>query len=222
MRARDRAHGAGDRGDHGQPGRSTRARRVLVGGGGAAGLNAVAIARRLGCRRVVIPEVVGGAARGRRAALRPRRPSCRSTFVDRDGDFDLAGVERGARRAARALRGVRAARPARRAQIELVSAEARYPHQVWELEVPLRGERSTARRRRALREDFHALHEEVFAIRDQDSAVEIVNWRARVRCRRSRRRRASGGASQRRSSPATRAQRLLPAARARSRRRSTV
>ena len=46
---------------------STRARPVLVGGGGAAGLNAVAVARRLGCAEVVIPAV--GAALSAAGAL---------------------------------------------------------------------------------------------------------------------------------------------------------
>ena len=34
-----------------------------------------------------------------------------------------------------------------------------------------------------LRQDFHATHEEVFAISDPHSSVEIVSWRARVSCR---------------------------------------
>jgi N-methylhydantoinase A len=32
-------------------------------------------------------------------------------------------------------------------------------------------------------EDFHQLHEEIFAIRDPGSVVELVGWKATVRCR---------------------------------------
>ena len=34
-----------------------------------------------------------------------------------------------------------------------------------------------------LRDDFHATHEEIFAIADNKSEVEVVGWRANVRCR---------------------------------------
>jgi N-methylhydantoinase A len=63
-------------------------------------------------------------------------------------------------------------------------AEARYPHQIWELEVPLRVERFQSEADvEQLREDFHTVHEEVFAISDTESPIEVVAWRARVRCR---------------------------------------
>ena len=51
---------------------------VLIGGGGAAGLNAVAVARRLGCREVVIPET--GAALSAAGALDVR--ACRRVRPD--------------------------------------------------------------------------------------------------------------------------------------------
>jgi N-methylhydantoinase A len=64
--------------------------------------------------------------------------------------------------------------------VELV-AEARYPGQVWELEVPLRAHSfSGPADLEQLVEDFHTVHEEVFAVRDPDSPLEIVGWRARA------------------------------------------
>ena len=33
----------------------------------------------------------------------------------------------------------------------------------------------------ALVEDFHSEHEQVFAVRDPDSEVEVIHWHARVR-----------------------------------------
>ena len=76
------------------------------------------------------------------------------------------------RRVARSLAGLRAALRARSpprpasapGEIEL-SAEARYPHQVWELEVPLRDDRSDAAELEAPRTSTRS-HEEIFAIRD--------------------------------------------------------
>src|SRR5262249_31246723 len=63
------------------------------------------------------------------------------------------------------------------------SVEARYPHQVWEIEVPLRRDQfESIEEVEQLRRDFHSAHEELFAVRDADAPVEIVTWRARVSC----------------------------------------
>ncbi len=62
-------------------------------------------------------------------------------------------------------------------------AEARYRHQVWQLDVPLRGGRlGTPEALAQLIEDFHAVHEEVYAVRDERAVIEVVNLRARVTC----------------------------------------
>src|SRR5262249_28246519 len=62
-----------------------------------------------------------------------------------------------------------------------LAAEARYPGQLWELELPLSVSRFESDDDVAqLREDFHALHESVFAVRDPGAAVEIIGWRARI------------------------------------------
>jgi N-methylhydantoinase A len=155
---------------------------VLVGGGGAAGLNAVAIARRLGSRRVVIPQA--GAVLSARGALMSDLSSeyAAAVFTGSD-DFDYE-------RADAALAGLRARceqfaernGSVEEAEIEFI-AEARYRHQVWQLDVRLREGRLAAAEHVAnLIEDFHAIHEEVYAVRDERAVVEIVNLRARVTC----------------------------------------
>jgi N-methylhydantoinase A len=156
---------------------------VLVGGGGAAGLNAVAIARRLGSRRVVIPQA--GAVLSARGALMSDLTSeyAAAVFTGSD-EFDHARADA----ALAQLRG-RCEEFARRngspadAEIEYV-AEARYRHQVWQLDVRLReGRLATGEHVASLVEDFHAIHEEVYAVRDERAVVEVVNLRARVSCR---------------------------------------
>jgi N-methylhydantoinase A len=71
--------------------------------------------------------------------------------------------------------------PASEPQIEFI-AEARYRHQVWQLDVLLREDLATPAGLAALVEDFHGVHEEVYAVRDERAVIEIVNLRARVTC----------------------------------------
>ncbi|HEY2180873.1 MAG TPA: hydantoinase/oxoprolinase family protein [Solirubrobacteraceae bacterium] len=155
---------------------------VLVGGGGAAGLNAVAIARRLGSRRVVIPQA--GAVLSARGALMSDLTSEYASAVFTGSDaFDHARADA----ALAELRGscddfAQRNGAGAEAQIEFV-AEARYRHQVWQLDVRLRhGRLATDEHVANLVEDFHAIHEEVYAVRDERAVVEVVNLRARVNC----------------------------------------
>jgi N-methylhydantoinase A len=155
---------------------------VLVGGGGAAGLNAVAIARRLGSRRVVIPQA--GAVLSARGALMSDLTSEFAAALFTGSDvFDHAAAQ-----AVLDGLGELCEQFAERngavqeAEIEFV-AEARYRHQVWQLDVRLRdGRLATPQDVAGLVEDFHAIHDEVYAVRDERAVIEVVNLRARVNC----------------------------------------
>jgi N-methylhydantoinase A len=154
---------------------------VLIGGGGAAGLNAVAIARRLGCARVVIPQA--GAVLSARGALMSDLVSEYATaFFSGSERFDHARArllleDLRARCLDFAERSGLAGEP----RIEFI-AEARYRHQVWQLDVPLGEDLATAAGLERLVADFHAVHEEVYAVRDESAVIEVVNLRARVTC----------------------------------------
>ena len=156
---------------------------VLIGGGGAAGLNSVQIARRLGCKRVVIPDV--GATLSAAGALMSDLSTefSRTTFTTSDRfateavNATLSALE-ALCRAFLEGRGT-----AGMEQSIEFSVEARYPHQVWEIEVPLaKGRFDDATDVERLVADLHDLHEEMFAVADRDSHVEAVTWRARARC----------------------------------------
>ena len=156
---------------------------ALVGGGGAAGLNAVAIARRLGCPRVVIPDT-GAALSAAGGLISELSTDVAALFVTDCSRFDFDGVNRVLAELEAKCRAF-VEGPGAQAldhRIEFF-VEARYAHQIWEIEVPLRTERFTSQVGvEQLREDFHATHREIFAIEDRGSEVELIAWRARVHC----------------------------------------
>jgi N-methylhydantoinase A len=155
---------------------------VLVGGGGAAGLNAVAIARRLGSRRVVIPQA--GAVLSARGALMSdlRSEYAAALFTGSDRfDHERAEAVLGELRA-RCMEFAERNESGADAEIEFI-AEARYRHQVWQLDVRLRdGRLGSPEDVAGLIEDFHAIHDEVYAVRDERAVIEVVNLRASVNC----------------------------------------
>ena len=156
----------------------TSATAVLVGGGGAAGLNIVAIARRLRTPVVIVPGVRSAPPAPSSLTSPPtsRPPSTTTRRFDADGVNRLLNAlcEQCA---------VRRRRRPRRAGVDVaaveLTAEGRYPHQVWDLEVPLpvRAVR-VAEDVEQLRQAFHGVHREIFAISDDASDVEPVGARA--------------------------------------------
>jgi N-methylhydantoinase A len=156
---------------------------TLVGGGGAAGLNAVSLARRLGCQRVVIPDVAAAlSAAG--ALMSELVGEFSHLHLTTAGEFDGEGVNVVLADLEERCRQFMAG-PGARARATAIdfSVEARYARQIWEIEVPLRDSRLAGPADlKVLIADVHAIHREIFAIDDPGSEIEFVTWRARARC----------------------------------------
>ena len=157
---------------------------AIVGGGGAAGLNAVAIARRLGCAQVILPEVAAAlSAHG--ALISELRAEYSGTLYTSTGGFDFNGVNALLEALESKCRAfIEGPGAGSLEQAVEFTAEARYPSQIWEIEVPLRADRiEDARALAGFVEDFHKTHEALFTFADGESSIETVGWRANVRCR---------------------------------------
>lgn len=157
---------------------------VLVGGGGAAGINVVAVGKRLGCAGVLVPEA--GALLSAAGALMSDLSSDHAQMLfctSEQFPFDrVTAVVAALKERCRAFADG-AGKGAVRVTTEL-SVEARYPHQIWEIEVPLPGGAvATEDDLAALETAFHAAHQSIFEICDTNSEVEFVTWRAKVSCR---------------------------------------
>jgi N-methylhydantoinase A len=157
---------------------------VLIGGGGAAGFNSVAIARRMGTPMVVIPET-GAALSAFGALLSDLTADYVSTFVTSTDAFDYDGVNGVLDSLVDQCRAFSEGPGAGgvESRIEL-SAEMRYPSEVWELEVPVPVRRfSSAEDVERMRSALHAAKKEVYGSSDAKSAAVFVTWRAKVSCR---------------------------------------
>lgn len=154
----------------------------LIGGGGGAGLYSVGIARRLGCRTVIIPPT-SAALSATGALLSDLSSSTAVTAVVSTDDWNeqlVAETLKVLRETSEAFL-CNAGDGAVHSEITY-SVEARYPHQVWEIEIPLRDETvDDSDEDTRLAQDFHDAHDELFAVRDAASPVEVVTWRAKAR-----------------------------------------
>jgi N-methylhydantoinase A len=154
---------------------------LLISGGGAGGMTIARIAAELGCDRVLIPttspvlSAAGGLYANIVTEFTANLPAVTNAFdydavnamldeLDKEMDafFDRLGV-------------------APEGRTKELFVEARYPYQVWELDVPLPVTRfKEPRDVSELAEAFHGVHERVFAVKEPQKEVECVHWKARA------------------------------------------
>jgi N-methylhydantoinase A len=151
----------------------------MIGGGGAAGLNGVTVARRLRCRTVVFPDA-GAALSAAGAMMSELRAEAAHTEFMRTTHFDCDRANRILARLKQEAQSGSAASPTDLGTSKIDFAiEGRYPSQVWEIEVPLRGGSFVGENDvHQLVKDFHARHLELFGFADDGDEIEIVAWRA--------------------------------------------
>ena len=155
---------------------------VVVAGGGAAGFNIMPIAQELGCATVILPRLASGLSACGMQYSDIVFEATRSRFTDSSA-FDREAVNAALGEIAAELAEFRAKlKGAERAEASIqFVVEARYKAQVWELDTPLvKGSLADAGEVAALEEAFHQVHERVYAVRDEGSPVEFVNWKGRI------------------------------------------
>jgi N-methylhydantoinase A len=150
---------------------------LLIVGGGAGAIHAAKLAKELGMKKIVIP--------------RTAPVLCAMGMLDADvvfsyvgskyaetKEFDLDGVNGVlAELEAKAEASLeREGIPAEKQRLEYYVA-ARYPMEISEIDMPLRGSRITADTVAQLEKDFHAAHEKRYAVADPASYIECTDWR---------------------------------------------
>jgi N-methylhydantoinase A len=157
---------------------------LLIAGGGAAGMTMARIAGELGCERVLVPRTAGTLS------------ACGGLFSDIVAEFSISqradtnrfdpdSVNRGLARLQEEIDELfdRLGTPAEDRGCEFF-VEARYPYQVWELEVPLHAGRFEGPEDvERMTEDFHRVHERVFAVAEPGQYIECIYWKGRATAR---------------------------------------
>lgn len=161
---------------------------AVVAGGGAAGLNMVSIARELGCKEIIFPRTASALSACGMQYSDTVYEAATSVYTSSDS-FDFATVAAGQDRLAKDIAAFKSGLLIGKVAEQSIeySVEARYRSQIWELEV-LYQEREIKTQADVLQlaNDFHALHERTFAVKDPESAIEFLTWKARIRLKPSR------------------------------------
>jgi N-methylhydantoinase A len=154
---------------------------VLVAGGGAGGMTVGRIAEALGATRILVPRTAGAlsACGGLFSDIVSEYSISRRADTDRfDADSVNAGLAALDEQMDEFFRGLDTPAPMRSKEFFV---EARYPYQVWELEVPLQGGRfDGAQDIDGMVDAFHEVHERVFAVSEPGQHIECIYWKGRA------------------------------------------
>lgn len=157
---------------------------VIVAGGGAAGLNIVAIARELGVKQILIPSTAGAfsAAGMQFSEVLFQNSASRLTRSDSFDHGAISGV------LAELTRELETFVADSQSDAEASSwsteflCEARYAGQVWEVEFKLPALASGEPLSEVqIAEAFHDAHERLFTYAQRQDRIEYINWIGRVR-----------------------------------------
>ncbi|MBW2369632.1 MAG: hydantoinase/oxoprolinase family protein [Deltaproteobacteria bacterium] len=156
---------------------------TLVGAGGAAGFNIDAIAKRLGCRKAIIP-LAGATFSALGALISDLHTDYKVVYHTTSENFDYEGVNRVLAELEQKCR-VFIDGPgfgSKQSGVEFF-AQTRYKGQIWELDVPLPGNRlDSVDLLDRIRRDFDRIHTEIFSYSDPDSELQFLSWQAVARC----------------------------------------
>jgi N-methylhydantoinase A len=158
-------------------------RTVLLGGGGAAGLNIVTVAQRLNCKRVIIPEI-GATLSAAGALLAQVSREFRSAFPMSSADFDYGKANSILRDLQRQCWEFVSRNDTQGGGTSIsILVEARYENQAWDITVPIPlNSFSGPEDLVTLVKLFHVEHEKYFNYSDPDSHIGVTNWVARIEC----------------------------------------
>jgi N-methylhydantoinase A len=155
---------------------------LIVAGGGAAGLNIIPIAKELGCKQVLVPKTAGALS------------ACGGQFSNvvtefsisklaHTGDFPYQEVNRTLESIGASLDAF-AARLREKGLSDFETeyfVEARYPYQVWELDVALaKGNFDGPDDVKRMMDGFHEEHARVFTVNEPEQQLECIYWRGRL------------------------------------------
>lgn len=154
---------------------------LLVAGGGASGMTIGRIAEELGCTRVLVPRTAGvlSACGGLFSDIVTEFSISHRSDTNR---FDFHAVNEALAGLGRQMQAFfdRLETPSQLRRMEFF-VEARYPYQVWELEVPLtRGRFDSGDDVQVMVQAFHVVHDRVFAVSEPGQHIECIYWKGRA------------------------------------------
>lgn len=159
---------------------------TIIAGGGASGINILNLAKNLGCKSILIPDM-GPVISASGAVIAELTDEFSITYPSKLNNLDL--------KLANKILKELFSKCNKFAKTNVKNSishkidffiEAKLTDQVWEIEVPITLNKKFSINKELIKKEFNKKYLSLFELVDLDSEIEIIQWNAKISCKTSR------------------------------------
>ena len=159
---------------------------IIVAGGGASGINILNLAKNLGCKSILIPDM-GPVISASGAVIAELTDEFSITYPSKLNNLDLKLTNKILKELFNKCNKFAKTNVKNSISHKIdFFIEAKLTDQVWEIEVPITLNKKFSINKELIKKEFNKKYLSLFEVVDLDSEIEIIQWNAKISCKTSR------------------------------------
>ena len=159
---------------------------TIIAGGGASGINILNLAKNLGCKSILIPDM-GPVISASGAVIAELTDEFSITYPSKLNNLDLKLTNKILKELFNKCNKFAKTNVKNSISHKIdFFIEAKLTDQVWEIEVPITLNKKFSINKELIKKEFNKKYLSLFELVDLDSEIEIIQWNAKISCKTSR------------------------------------
>ena len=159
---------------------------IIIAGGGASGINILNLAKNLGCKSILIPDM-GPVISASGAVIAELTDEFSITYPSKLNNLDLKLTNKILKELFNKCNKFAKTNVKNSISHKIdFFIEAKLTDQVWEIEVPITLNKKFSINKELIKKEFNKKYLSLFEVVDLDSEIEIIQWNAKISCKTSR------------------------------------
>ena len=159
---------------------------IIIAGGGASGINILNLAKNLGCKSILIPDM-GPVISASGAVIAELTDEFSITYPSKLNNLDLKLANKILKELFNKCNKFAKTNVKNSFSHKIdFFIEAKLTDQVWEIEVPITLNKKFSINKELIKKEFNKKYLSLFELVDLDSEIEIIQWNAKISCKTSR------------------------------------
>ena len=159
---------------------------IIIAGGGASGINILNLAKNLGCKSILIPDM-GPVISASGAVIAELTDEFSITYPSKLNNLDLKLANKILKELFNKCNKFAKTNVKNSFSHKIdFFIEAKLTDQVWEIEVPITLNKKFSINKELIKKEFNKKYLSLFEVVDLDSEIEIIQWSAKISCKTSR------------------------------------
>ena len=159
---------------------------LIIAGGGASGINILNLAKNLGCKSIIVPDM-GPVISASGAVIAELTDEFSITYPSKLNNLDLKLTNKILKELFNKCNKFAKTNVKNSISHKIdFFIEAKLTDQVWEIEVPIKLNKKFSINKELIKKEFNKKYLSLFEVVDLDSEIEIIQWNAKISCKTSR------------------------------------